>query len=85
MIDLKTLANAPRFLSIDMVQAANSGHPGLPLGMASVGYALFADNLNYNPKNPKFPAMMPSIISVGDTGILMIFAIYGDKKIIPCP
>ena len=48
------LANCIRFLSIDAVQKANSGHPGMPMGMADVVTVLFKDFLNFNPKNPNW-------------------------------
>ena len=50
----KDLANAIRFLSIDAVQKANSGHPGLPMGMADVATVLFKYHLRFNPKNPSW-------------------------------
>ena len=46
------LANAIRFLSMDAVQKANSGHPGMPMGMADVCTVLFRDFLKFNPANP---------------------------------
>ena len=46
----KELANAIRFLSIDAVQKANSGHPGMPMGMADVGTILFKYFLKFDPK-----------------------------------
>ena len=50
----KDLANAIRFLSIDAVQKANSGHPGLPMGMADVATVLFKYYLRFSPKNPSW-------------------------------
>ena len=46
------LANAIRFLSIDAVEKAKSGHPGLPMGMADVATVLFRDFLKFNPNDP---------------------------------
>ena len=49
----KSMANAIRALAMDAVQAANSGHPGMPMGMADVATVLFSDFLKYDPKAPK--------------------------------
>ena len=48
----RDLANAIRFLAVDAVQAANSGHPGMPMGMADIAEVLWNDYLNHNPGNP---------------------------------
>ncbi len=45
-------ANALRVLAMDAVQAANSGHPGMPMGMADIAQVLWADHLRHNPGNP---------------------------------
>ncbi len=50
----RELANAIRFLAIDAVQAANSGHPGMPMGMADIAEVLWNDFLRHAPKNPKW-------------------------------
>jgi len=50
--DRRTLANAIRALSMDAVQAANSGHPGMPMGMADIAEVLWNDYLKHNPGNP---------------------------------
>ena len=53
MNQIDTLSiNAVRILAADAIQKANSGHPGLPLGCAPIGYELWAHHLNYNPSNP---------------------------------
>ena len=48
----RDLANAIRFLAADAVQAANSGHPGMPMGMADIAEVLWNDFLRHNPANP---------------------------------
>ena len=53
-IKVSQLANAIRFLSIDAVQKANSGHPGMPMGLADVATVLFKYHLRFNPKNPSW-------------------------------
>jgi transketolase len=50
----RELANAIRFLAIDAVQAANSGHPGMPMGMADIAEVLWNDYLRHNPANPRW-------------------------------
>ena len=50
----RDLANAIRFLAIDAVEAAKSGHPGMPMGMADIAEVLWNDYLNHNPNNPKW-------------------------------
>jgi transketolase len=50
----RQLANAIRFLAADAVQAANSGHPGMPMGMADIAEVLWNDYLSHSPKNPKW-------------------------------
>ena len=53
MIDNKTISSL-RMLSVDMIEKANSGHPGLPLGSAPMLYTLYKDFLNFNPEKPKW-------------------------------
>ena len=53
--DLQTLAiNTIRTLSIDAIQKADSGHPGLPMGAAPMAYALWTNHLRHNPRNPSW-------------------------------
>ena len=55
-MDLDLLCiNTLRMLSIDMVQKANSGHPGLPMGAAPMAYVLWTQFLRHNPQNPSWP------------------------------
>jgi len=48
----KNMANAIRALAMDAVQQANSGHPGMPMGMAEIAVGLWGTHLKHNPKNP---------------------------------
>ena len=51
----KEMANALRVLAMDAVQEANSGHPGMPMGMADIAEVLWNDFLKHNPGNPEWP------------------------------
>ena len=68
---IKDLSNAIRFLSIDAVQKANSGHPGMPMGMADVVTILFKHYLRFNPKNPSWLNRDRFVLSAGHGSMLL--------------
>jgi transketolase len=63
--------NTLRFLSADMVQQANSGHPGLPMGCAAIAYTIWTRHLHFNPKNPDWPDRDRFILSGGHGSALL--------------
>lgn len=70
--DLQSRAiNTIRFLSADAVQQANSGHPGLPMGAASMAFTLWTRHLRHNPHNPKWPGRDRFILSGGHGSMLL--------------
>ena len=74
--NFKNLSNAIRFLSIDAVQKANSGHPGLPMGMADVATVLFKYYLRFNPKNPDWIDRDRFVLSAGHGSMLLYSLLY---------
>jgi transketolase len=76
-LDLDNLAtNTIRFLSIDAVQKANSGHPGLPMGAAAFAYVLWTRFLKHNPSNPKWFDRDRFVLSAGHGSMLLYSLLY---------
>jgi len=67
----RQLANAIRALSMDAVQKANSGHPGMPMGMADIAQVLWTDHLKHNPGNPEWPDRDRFVLSNGHGSMLL--------------
>ncbi len=72
----RRMANAIRALSMDAVQAANSGHPGMPMGMADVASVLFADYLKFDPSAPDWPDRDRFVLSAGHGSMLLYSLLY---------
>ncbi|MDH4439107.1 MAG: transketolase [Rhizobium sp.] len=70
------MANAIRFLAMDAVEKANSGHPGLPLGAADVATVLFGRYLKFDPKNPLWPDRDRFVLSAGHGSMLLYSLLY---------
>ena len=68
------LTNAIRALAMDAVQAANSGHPGMPMGMAEIALALWGRHLRHNPSNPTWPDRDRFVLSNGH-GSMLLYAL----------
>ncbi|HRK18198.1 MAG TPA: transketolase [Hyphomicrobiaceae bacterium] len=72
----KDLANALRALAMDGVQAANSGHPGMPMGMADVASVLFRDVMKYDAAQPDWPDRDRFVLSAGHGSMLLYGLLY---------
>ena len=75
-VDHRTMANAIRALSMDAVQAANSGHPGMPMGMADVATQLFVKFIKFDPKDPRWPDRDRFVLSAGHGSMLLYSLLY---------
>ncbi|HEV7392852.1 MAG TPA: transketolase, partial [Burkholderiales bacterium] len=70
------LANAVRALAMDAVQKANSGHPGMPMGMADIAEVLWNGHLRHNPANPQWPDRDRFVVSNGHGSMLLYAALH---------
>ncbi|MFM8464716.1 MAG: transketolase, partial [Burkholderiaceae bacterium] len=68
--DTRSMANAIRALAMDAVQKANSGHPGMPMGMAEIAVALWSKHLRHNPADPKWADRDRFVVSNGHGSML---------------
>ncbi len=77
--------NTIRTLSMDAVQAANSGHPGTPMGMAPVAYCLWQDYLRFDPDDPIWPNRDRFVLSIGHASMLLYSLLHlsGVKAVNP--
>jgi transketolase len=73
-VEIRSLANAIRALSMDAVEAANSGHPGMPMGMADAAAILWAEYLRHDPADPAWPDRDRFVLSAGH-GSMLIYAL----------
>ncbi|RZL96762.1 MAG: transketolase [Variovorax sp.] len=76
MANQALMANAIRALAMDAVQAANSGHPGAPMGMADMAVALWGDHLQFNPANPRWANRDRFILSNGHASMLLYAVLH---------
>ena len=74
--ELAPMANAIRALAMDAVQAANSGHPGMPMGMADVAAVLWSQFLKFDPDAPRWADRDRFILSAGHGSMLLYSALY---------
>ncbi len=75
-VGARTMANAIRALSMDAVQRANSGHPGMPMGMADVATVLFKEFLKFDPVHPDWPDRDRFVLSAGHGSMLLYSLLY---------
>ncbi len=70
------MANAIRFLSVDAVEKANSGHPGLPMGAADIATVLFSKVMKFDPKDPNWPDRDRFVLSAGHGSMMLYSSLY---------
>jgi len=75
-VSLKDMANAIRALSMDAVETAKSGHPGMPMGMADVATVLFTEALKYDAAHPDWPDRDRFVLSAGHGSMLLYSLLY---------
>ena len=75
-ISHRDMANAIRFIAIDAVEKAKSGHPGMPMGMADVATVLFSRFLKFNPADPAWPDRDRFVLSAGHGSMLLYALLY---------
>ena len=75
-VSYKSMADAIRALTMDAVERANSGHPGMPMGMADVATVLFSEYLNFDPTHPQWPNRDRFILSAGHGSMLQYALLY---------
>jgi transketolase len=76
MTTRRELANAIRALAMDAVQRANSGHPGMPMGMADIAQVLWSDFMRYNPANPLWVDRDRFVLSNGHGSMLLYSVLH---------
>src|SRR5512140_3230577 len=75
--------NTIRFLSVDAVQKAKSGHPGTPMGLAPLSYLLWTKFLRYNPANPDWVGRDRFILSCGHASMLLYYLLHLTRYDVP--
>ena len=76
MEKLDQISNAIRFLSIDAVQNANSGHPGMPMGMSDIATVLWSNHVSHNPNNPLWFNRDRFVLSNGHGSMLLYSVLH---------